>query len=127
MATGEIHVMTIPVGAISNETVPIFKTPTASQGGGITILSASAIQGGTPDSSLRLVTMGTAGTSVSGTLTTTAVGGTASQFVNNVAKSWTLSTAYVDPNTWVGVKEGNVEAASADLRVTLNYLMGKTA
>lgn len=124
MATGEVHIMTIPVGAVSNETVPIFKVPTASQGGGITILSASVVQGGTPNSSLRLVTLGTGGTVVSGTLTTTAVGGTASQFVNNKPKTWTLSTAYVGAGVWVGVKEGNVQAASADCRVTLNYLMG---
>lgn len=125
MATGEVHIFSVNVGAISNETVPLFKTPTDPQGGGITILSAAVTQGGTPDSSLRLVTLGSGGTVVSGTITTTAIGGTASQFVNNAPKSFTIATAFVDANTWVGLKEYNVEAGNAVCILTLNYLVGK--
>lgn len=123
--SGEVHIITITVGALTNETVPIFKTPTDARGGGITVLSASVIQAGTPDSSLRLVTLGSGGTVVSGTITTTAIGGTTDQFINNAPKAFAIATAFVDANTWIGLKEYSVEAGSVDCRVTLNYVMGK--
>lgn len=126
MSTGEILTISVNVGAISNETVPFWKTPTDPHGGGITILEAYVIQGGTPNSSLRLVTLGTAGTTVSGTITTTAIGGTASQFVNNRPKGFTIATNFVDANTWIGLKEYNVQAGNAVCIATINYLIGRT-
>lgn len=127
MATGEVHTVVINVGALSNARRNLFKTPAAALGGGITLLEASVVQAGTTSSALRLVKTGSAGTAASGTITTSAVGGSGTAFAINTPKNWTIpaSTAYVDANTWIAVKEANVQSTNAITLVSIKYQMGK--
>lgn len=124
-STFDVKIATPSAGAISNGTRPLFKVPTDAEGGGITILSAEVCQGGSTNSSLILVTLDSTGTTVNGTITTTAVGGTASPFAANTPKAWTITTPFVDAGYYVGLKEGNVAAANAACLVSIKYLMGK--
>lgn len=124
--SGNVKIITVNVGAVSNETLPLFKVPTAAMGGGISILEASMVQGGSTNSSLRLVTIANPGTALpSGTITTTALGGTASPFAANKPKSFAIATAYVDANKWVGIKEGNVAACNSQAILSIKYVDGK--
>lgn len=123
---GEVKIVNVNVGAVDNENVPLFRVPADTLGGGITLTRASLVQGGSTNSEVRLVTMGiTATPALGGTLTTTAVGGTASPFAANVPQAFTISTAFVDANTWVAVQENNVAACNAQAILELHYVMGR--
>lgn len=122
------HVFSINLGALSNDVRLIFQAPLAAHGGGIRVLSAAVIDGGTPDSSLALLKYSAAGTpAVNGTLATAVIGGTASQFVADVPKAWTIDdpNSFVAAGEWIVISEGNVEALSADNVFTMTYWMGK--
>lgn len=124
---GEIHIVTVNVGALSNARRNLFKTPTDALGGGITLLEASVVQGGTTSSALRLVTTGSAGTAASGTITTSAVGGSGTAFAINTPKNFTIpaANAFVDANTWLAIKEANVQACNTVCIVSIKYAMGR--
>lgn len=128
--TGEVHAVSINVGAISNETVPLFPAPSAASGGGITILEAHVIEGGsggTTASSFRLLkgTVSGGTFTANGTIDSAAVGGTASVFIKNIAKSWTIANPYVSPGEWLAVIEGNVQAAPTVTRIAVSYVVGR--
>ncbi len=118
----EVKTVVIEIGALSNAAAPIFYVPAGY--GGITLLGGYATMRASADSQLALVTMATPPTE-NGTIS--AVLGTAApgHYVANTPKTFTISTAYVSEETWVGVKEMNVGAANAVTHVTLNYITGK--
>lgn len=127
MAVGEVHIVTIGIGALSNATRPLFPVPSAGDGGGIKILEAHVVAGGSIDSSLRLLKGTVAGGTftVNGTIDSAAIGGTAAPFAANVIKSWTISTPYVSADEWVAVIEGNAGAAHVVTLVEVSYVLGK--
>jgi hypothetical protein len=121
----DIHIVVVNVGALTNGTRPLLKVPSGF--GGITLQGAHVSQGGSTNSSLHLVTMGSAGTAIptGGTLSTAAIGGTAAPFAANTPKDFALTTDFVPENTWLGVKELNVAAMATVANVSLEYVMGK--
>lgn len=120
----DVHIVSENIGALAGTAVwPIFKVPTLA--GGISIQGAQVTQGGSVNSSLRLVVLGTSGTAASGTITSTAIGGTATPFANGVPKAFTISTAFVPEGQYVGVEETGVVACNARCAVSLSYVMGR--
>jgi hypothetical protein len=121
----DVHIVSTDIGALAGTAVwPLFLVPT--YGGGISILGGHAAQGGSVNSSLRLVTLGAAGTAADGTITSTAIGGTATPFANGVPKAFTISTAFVPAGKYVGVEETGVVACNARCAVSLSYVMGRS-
>jgi ethanolamine utilization protein EutQ (cupin superfamily) len=107
---------------LTNDFRPLFKVPTGY--GGITILGANYLTETAGTSTVQLVDLGTAGTSVTsgGTLFT----GGSSVAVAGIPKTMTVDdTAYVGEGKWVGVQEANTGTTGAITIVTLSYLMGK--
>lgn len=121
--SGDIHIVSANVGALTNGVRPILKVPTGF--GGISILGAQCTQGGTTNSGVQLLRYGSAGTAVTGTITATAIGGTATPFAANTPKAWTIDTPYIPEGDYVVVKETNVEAMNAVAIVSLSYMMGR--
>ena len=114
----DVHIVSTEIGALSNANRVIAYLPAS--GGGITVLSAIASMGGAATTGLYLVDMGTAGTSIAGTIAS--FGGT---FAANTPRSGTLVTAFVDDGRYIGVKEDNVGAANAVTNVSFAYVTGK--
>jgi len=105
------------VGALSNGSRAMAQLPAT--GGAITVLNANVVSGGAGTTSLYLVDMGTAGTSVSGTI---------ASFPGTVAagpNTGTLVTAVVEGGHWIGIYEANAGAANAVTVPSFSYLMGK--
>ena len=119
---GDVHIVSANVGALSNARRPILKVPSGY--GGITVLGAQVISAGSTNSEVRLVRMGSAGTALSGTINTTAVGGTASPFVANIPKACVIANSYVPEGDYIGLQEGSVAAMNAVSIVALSYVMG---
>lgn len=119
---GDVKVMTLALGAFNGAThVPLAKIPAGF--GGITILEAALVgpSAGTAVAGL-LVKLTDAGTpAISGTIGAfTTPGVTAA----GVPIACTLSTPYVDADTWIGYDQtsGTVPAGTF---ITLSYVMGK--
>jgi hypothetical protein len=119
MTTGEVHNVSLDIGALSNGVRPIFKIPAGF--GGVSVVSANVVGSAAGTSSLHLVDLGTAGTATAGTIATLG----SSVYVAGVPKAFTVATAYVAEGHWVGVLETNVGAAPAITIVDVAYLMGK--
>lgn len=118
----------IGIGALSNATTPLFHAPSASNGGGITVVTAEATMGGTTSASLELVK----GTLSGGTFTANgtiaaAIGGTAAPFAINIVKSFTPSgtAVFVKADEWVAVTEKNVQACATVTRISVGYQDGR--
>lgn len=120
----DTQVVSVNIGALTNATRPLFRMP--SLGGGCTILAGHVVQGGSTNSSLRLLKGAVSGGTftVSGTIDSAAVGGTASPFAANVAKSWAISTSYVAGGEWLAVIEGNVAACDAVAIADIEFCVG---
>jgi hypothetical protein len=125
--SGEVHIVSVNIGALTNARRNFMKSPSDAHGGGITLLSAFVNQGGTTSSALRLVTTGTAGTSASGTITTTPIGGAGTAFAVNTPKVFTIpaANAFLDAGVWLAIKEANVQACNAVTIVQVQYTMGR--
>lgn len=125
---GETINVTCAIGALSNGTRPLFPAPTDANGGGLTIIGAHAVMGGSADSSLVLVkgTLSGGTFTANGTISSAAVGGTAAPFAANIVKTWTIGTTkFVDASEWIAVVEGNVAACNAVTVITIQYQVGK--
>jgi hypothetical protein len=114
----DVNIVSTEIGALSNANRVIAYLPLS--GGGITVVGAHAAMAGAATTSLYLVDMGTAGTSIEGTVAS--FGGT---FAANTPRSGSLVTAFVDAGHYIGVKEANVGAANAVTNVSFAYVMGK--
>lgn len=119
--SNEVGIVATNIAALSNTYRPLFKVPVAY--GGITIVGGNAVMGGSANSGLTLVDLGTAGTSYAGTIAAQ-IGGTAA-WATGVPLSWTITTPFISGGHWVGVKETNLGAANAITIVNVNYVMGK--
>lgn len=119
----EVHILTPNIGALSNATRPLFQAPTDAHGGGITILEASAMMGGSANSNLELVTMDSTPSAVNGTISA-ALGGTA-LWATNTVLDFTISDGFVDAEEWVAIRENNFGAANAVSIISIKYVMGK--
>lgn len=121
-----VGIVSMQVGALTNDTRLLFPAPSDAEGGGITVLGAWVISG-TTTSSVQLLKMSSAGTPVLNGTIGAAVGGTADAFTDQCPKPMTISSTYqfVDAGEWVAVKEGNVQAMDAAAIVAVQYVMGK--
>lgn len=115
----DVHIVVLPIGSLTNTFRPGFKVPAT--GGGITILSAHAQNPAAGTVSLNLVTLGTAGTAVDGTIATKG----SAVYSATVPQAFTVSTPFVDAGDWVGVEEKNVGTTNAAATVSIAYVMGK--
>ena len=124
MASRDAVIVPIALGAISNATRPAFKVPSTNDGGGVTIVEADGVMGGSANSQFYLVKMDPNGTAIEGTLTSAT--GTTAAWATNVPVAFTVNAgAYVEAGHWVGVKENNVGAGNAITVVTITYIQGK--
>lgn len=121
MAANEIKQISVNIGALSNASRPIFKVPSGY--GGITVLGGNIIGSAAGTTALNLVNLGSAGTSIGGTIATKG----SAVYVANIPQAMTVvaASAFVDEGEWVGVNEANVGAAAAECIVTIYYLDGK--
>lgn len=120
----EVHIVAVDIGGLTNATKLLFSAPSDAHGGGISVVEA-AVLSGTTTSSLTLVKHSNAGTpALNGTIAA-AVGGTAAAFVAGAPKAFTISTPFVDAGEWVGIAEGNVQAAASTATAIVKYVMGK--
>lgn len=117
----DVNIVSCNIGALTNDFRPLFKVPTGF--GGITVLGASYLTETAGTSTVELVDLGTAGTSVAGgTLFT---GGSAVA-VAGIPLAMTVDDgATLSEGRWLGVKEANTGTTGAITIVTLSYVMGK--
>ena len=117
----DVNIVSCNIGALTNDFRPLFKVPSGF--GGITVLGASYLTETAGTSTVELVDLGTAGTSIAGgTLFT---GGSAVA-VAGIPNAMTVDdSALVSEGHWVGVKEANTGTTGAITIVTLNYVHGK--
>lgn len=114
-----------------NKQLFMFKAPTDSKGGGISIQSASAVNGaataGGTSFTLQLLKYSTAGTpAVNGTITTTAIGGSTDDWAASVPKDFTINTPFVDAGEYVVVDYQEETAGNpTNLVIQVHYIMGK--
>jgi hypothetical protein len=115
----DVNIAVLPVVLTGATQIPIMHVPAA--GGGITVLEAKFINGGTAVGGL-LVTMTNAGTP--------AISGTVGAFTTPLADSatipgaFTVSDGFVEAGEWIGYDQtsGTVPAGSF---VSIAYVMGK--
>lgn len=107
------------------------RAPTDALGGGLSIVSASVINGattsGTATVTVALTKYSAAGTpALNGTIAA-AVGGTASHFTSGVPKDMTISSPFVDAGEWVRVEVTSVDAGTvtAPASVHISYVQGR--
>jgi hypothetical protein len=115
----ELIPVVLDIGALSNGVRAMFKVPAGF--GGMTFVAGNIVGSAAGTSSLHLVNLGTAGTSVSGTIATLG----SSVYAAGVPKALTASSVYVAEGEWVGAYETNVGAAPAITVVSASFLMGK--
>lgn len=114
----DVNIVSVNIGALSNDKYPIFKVPTGF--GGITVVGGHIQSHSAGTSNFNVIDMGTAGTSSEGTVL--ALG--SSVFVADTPKDLTVSTAFVDEGHYVGVEELNVGALNAVTIVSVAYICG---
>lgn len=118
----DVNIVSTNIGALTNDFRPLLKVPTGF--GGLTILNANYVTETAGTSTVQLVDLGTAGTSVStgGTL----FSGGSVVAVAGIPKSMSVAdTAYIAEGHWMGVQEANTGTTGAITIVSLSYLMGK--
>lgn len=110
------------IGALTNDFRPVFKIPSGF--GGITIQNANYVTETAGTSTVQLVDLGTAGTSIAsgGTLFS---GGSAVATAGVPVAMTVDDTAYIAEGHWVGVKEANTGTTGAITIVSFAYVMGK--
>ena len=117
----DVNIVSCNIGALTNDFRPLFKVPTGF--GGITVLGASYITETAGTSTVELVDLGTAGTSVAGgTLFT---GGSAIAVAGIPLPMTVDDGATLSEGRWLGVKEANTGTTGAITIVTLSYVCGK--
>lgn len=117
----DVHIQATNIGALTNDFRPLFKVPAA--GGGITILDASYVTETAGTSTVQLVDLGSAGTSIAGgTLFT---GGSAVASAGVPVPMSVDDGAFIDGGNWLGVKEANTGTTGAITIVSLAYVTGK--
>lgn len=131
-SNNDLHAVTIPITtsgtiAVGSTNYYAFHTPTAANGGGVTITSAYVTEFSTAHAAgsapvYRLLRYSGGGTpaiagTIAGTVACTSVG---------TPHAFTISTAFVDANQWVVVEYGGtaVSAVGINAFVTMNYMMG---
>lgn len=116
----DVHVVNVQVGALGTLVYPLFKVPL--EGGGITLLHGHVHAYAAATFTAELVTLGTAGTTRSGTIgVLDPVSGT---FAAGGREDFTLSTVYVGPGTWLGIQTV-AGTAVTQTSLDLAYVMGK--
>jgi hypothetical protein len=117
----DVHIVSCNIGALTNDFRPLFKVPAG--GGGITILDANYVTETAGTSTLQLVDLGTAGTSITGgTLFT---GGSVVATAGIPLAMSVDDGAFIAGGNWIGVKEANTGTTGAITIVSLAYVMGK--
>ena len=117
----DVNIVSCNIGALTNDFRPLFKVPTGF--GGITVLGASYLTETAGTSTVELVDLGTAGTSVAGgTLFT---GGSAVAVAGIPLPMTVDDGATLSEGRWLGVKEANTGTTGAITIVTLSYVCGK--
>ncbi len=115
----DIDIFAINAGSLNNKSRPGPKVVAGH--GGLTILGAQAVMNAAGTISLNLVDMGTAGTSVAGTIATQG----STVFAQNVPQAFTVTTPVVSEGHYIGVEEKNVGTADAMTMVYVEYTDGK--
>lgn len=106
----------------------IFRAPSATLGGGITILAAYVTEEGVTTSgtahSWQLLNYGTPGTANLGTVSAV-VGGTADVFVAGLPKAFTLSDPVLDADEWLVLNKQEDNSSDPVRGVFhMHYIMG---
>lgn len=107
----------------------VLKAPSATQGGGLTILKAYAVNqaatGAGTSFALQLLNYGTGGTSQDSVISS-ALGGTASPWAAGTPKEFTISDGYIAPGEWVVLKKTETNSSDPSrCSVIIEYVMGK--
>ena len=128
MSAFDTYAVVGEVGALNNGVAPLFPAPSDALGGGITVVKAYVVQGGSGSASMSLVK----GTLAGGTFTangtlSAAVIGTATTWTAGVVQEFSLVAAscFIDAGEWVGLKENNNAAGATNTRCTVLYQMGR--
>jgi hypothetical protein len=117
----DVHIVSCNIGALTNDFRPLFKVPAA--GGGITILNANYVTETAGTSTVELVDLGTAGTSITGG--TLFSGGSAVAVAGIPAALAVDDTDFLAGGNWLGVKEANIGTTGAISIISLAYIVGK--
>lgn len=133
----DVKQVVVPLDAASwagdNVQQRILRAPNAEDGGGLTIVSAYAVNeaatgaGGTAFS-LSLHNYGTAGTAIKAVGGTVAapLGGTADPFEAGVPKAFVLSNAYLAAGEWLVLDKQETNSSDPTRGVVvIDYLLGK--
>ena len=141
--TWDVKVLTLPIAdpGGDNKQIYLLRAPSTGQGGGLTILSASAVQAGT-----AALSHGVGGTTFTYALhkytnaTTPAVYGTIAAAIGGTAQGWgagrvqefTIDTAgstnYLSGGEWLVLQYNEVNAGNPVLNsVTVAYIQGRGA
>ena len=115
----ELIPVVLDIGSLSNGVRAMFKVPAGF--GGMTFVAGNIVGSAAGTSSLHLCDLGTAGTSVAGTIATLG----SAVYAAGVPQTLTASTVYVGEGHWVGAYESNVGAAPAITVVSATFLQGK--
>jgi len=128
----DVHNVTIPITtsgtiAVGSTNYYAFRSPTAANGGGVTILNAYVTEYSTAHAAgsapvFRLLTYSGGGTpaiagTIAGTVACTSVG---------TPHAFTVATPFVNANQWVVVEYGGTAASAVAINefVTFQYVMG---
>lgn len=117
----DVNIMACNIGALTNDFRPLFKVPAG--GGGITILGANYVTETAGTSTVELVDLGTAGTSIAGG--TLFSGGSAVAVAGIPATLVKDDGDFLAGGNWLGVKEANTGTTGAISIISLSYVMGK--
>ena len=120
----DIFVNSMHIGALSGATRLLFQAPDSANGGGMSILSAHILSG-TTTSSVMLKKYSSAATPVLNGTIAAAVGGTASAFVADTPKDFTIATPFVNAGEWVAVTEGSVQACDSAATIVFVCQLGR--
>lgn len=107
----------------------VFKAPSSTYGGGITILRAyatnQAATGAGTGFALALLNYGTAGTAVAGTIAA-AIGGTGDPWAAGTPKSFTISDGEIDADEWIVLSKTETNSSDPSrCYVVIQYVDGQ--
>ena len=133
-SVNDIHVVSVPLGdpGGDNHQLYAFRAPSDAEGGGITILSAFAVNGAATgvgtSFGLALHKYSSAGTpALNGTIAAE-IGGTVDVWADAVPKEFTINSTYafLDAGEWLVIQYEEYTAGNpTDGVVNIHYVMGK--
>lgn len=137
--TLNVNMITIPLGDTAsdwqgnNVVGALLRAPSASHGGGITILAAYGVNGAATGAgtgfALQIENWDTTGTAIksgSGGTVAAAIGGTGSPWAASTPKAFTVDNPFVAANEWLYIRKTETNSSDPSRCVVhLHYIEGK--